>query len=56
MFTVIAILPSEISGEILPEMLFSFTGMTELNNVSESNSATLLQAANTVHHQENDKM
>lgn len=56
MFTVIAILSSEISGEILSEMLLSFTGMTELNDGSESNSATLLHAANTVYHQQNDKI
>lgn len=52
MFTVIAMLSSEISGEMLSEMLLSFTGMTELNRVSESNSATLLPAANTVYHQQ----
>lgn len=46
----------EISGEILSVMLLSFTGMTELNNASESNSATLLHAANTVYHQQNDKI
>lgn len=56
MFTVIAISSSKISGEMLSEMLFSFTGMTELKDVSESNSATLLHAANTVYHHQNDKI
>lgn len=55
MFTVIAIPSSEIPGEILSEM-FSFTGMSELKDVSQSNSATLLHASNTVYHHQKDKI